>query len=97
MDRKCTLGCCFNLGSTMMSWFSRRNTYVSLSTTESEYIISSVSSFIVVWLQRLLARLFDKEIETTLIHYENQRCVNISKNLVFHDKLKHIEIKYHFI
>lgn len=81
----------------MMSWFSRRNTYVSLSTTESEYIISSVSSFIVVWLQRLLARLFDKEIETTLIHYENQRCVNISKNLVFHDKLKHIEIKYHFI
>ena len=35
--------------------------------------------------------------DATCIHCDNQSCVKLSKNLVFHDKLKHIEIKYHYI
>jgi phage pi2 protein 07 len=50
-----------------------------------------------VWFQKLLASLFDQEFEPTLIHYDNQNCINISENHVFHDKSKHIEIKYHYI
>jgi hypothetical protein len=50
-----------------------------------------------VWFQKLPASLFDQEFEPTLIHYDNQTCINLSKNHVFHDKSKHIEIKYHYI
>jgi hypothetical protein len=41
--------------------------------------------------------LFDLELEPTSIYCDNYSCVKISENLVFHDKSKHIEIKYHFI
>ena len=50
-----------------------------------------------VWLCKLLARLFAQILEPTVIHYDNQSCVQMSVNLVFHDKSKHIEIQYHFI
>jgi hypothetical protein len=41
--------------------------------------------------------LFDHEMDPTTIHYDNDICVNLSENPVFHDRSKHIEIKYHYI
>jgi hypothetical protein len=97
MDKKSTAGCCFNLGSVMISWFSMKQTSVELNIAESEYITISVTSSKAVWLKKLLARLFDQKLETTLIHCDNQSCVKLSENPVFHNRSKHIEIKYHFI
>jgi hypothetical protein len=51
----------------------------------------------VVWLHKLLADLSEHLLDSTIIHYGNQSCVKISNNLVFHEKSKHIEIKYHYI
>ena len=48
--RKTTLGCCFSLGSTMIPWFSRKQTSVALSTTEAEHITSCTTSGEAVWL-----------------------------------------------
>ena len=97
LDRKSTSECCFNLGLGMISWLSRKQTSVALNTIEVEYITTSVASREAVWLQKLLAGIFDLELEPTLIHCDNQSCLNLSENLVFHDKSKHIEIKYHYI
>jgi len=80
----------------MISWFSRKKTSIILSTTKAEYIAASVASREVVWIQSLLVGLFDQELEMTLIHCDNQICVKISENLVFHDRSKHIEIKLSF-
>ena len=41
--------------------------------------------------------LFDAEIDVTNIVCDNQSCIKMTENPVFHDNLKHIEIKYHFI
>ena len=46
---------------------------------------------------KLLSDLFDLQLESTCIFCNNQSCVQLSENLVFHDKSKHIEIKYHYI
>jgi hypothetical protein len=50
-----------------------------------------------MWLRKLLADLFDHEMDSTIIHCDNESCVKLSENPLFHDKLKHIEIKYHYI
>jgi hypothetical protein len=51
----------------------------------------------VVWLHKILADLSKHVLDSTIILYGNQSCVNISDNPMFHDKSNHIEIKYHFI
>jgi hypothetical protein len=50
-----------------------------------------------LWIRKFLAVIFDLELELTLIHCDNRSCVKFTVNVVFHDKSKHIEIKYHYI
>lgn len=97
IDRKSTSGCCFNLGSAMISWLSRKQTNVALSTTEVEYIATCSPCSEAVWLGKLLAGLFDLELDVTCILCDNRSCIKLSENPVFHDKSNHIEIKYHYI
>jgi hypothetical protein len=50
-----------------------------------------------VWLRKLLSDLFSSELELTVIHCDNQSCIKITKNKVFHDRSKHIEMRYHYV
>jgi hypothetical protein len=50
-----------------------------------------------VWLRKLLSYLFSVELEPTVIHCDNQSCIKLSKNPVFHDRSKHIEMRYHYV
>ena len=50
-----------------------------------------------IWLQKLLVALFGQKVETTVIHCDNQSCIKLSKNPLFHDRSKHIDFRYHFI
>ena len=81
----------------MISWFIRNQSYVALSTAEAEYFTASSASCEAVWLWKLLSDLFDHQLDATCIHCDNQSCVKLSENPVFHDKSKNIEIKYHYI
>ena len=81
----------------MISWFRRNQSCVAQSTAEADYVRAYSASCKVVWLRKLLSNLFDLQLDATCIHCDNQSCVKLSKNLVFHDKSKHIEIKYHYI
>ena len=91
-DRKMTFGGCFCLGSTMISWFSKKQSSIALSTTEAEYIAACSASCESIWLRKLMSGLFDLEMDTTEILCDNQSCINMSKNRMFHDRSKHIEI-----
>ena len=71
--------------------------YVALSIAEAEYVAACLASCEAVWLRKLLSNLFDLQLYATCIYYDNHSCVKFSKNPVFHDKSKHIEIKYHHI
>jgi hypothetical protein len=70
---------------------------VALSTTEAEYIALSVAVCKAMWLRKLLTDLFDHEMDPTTIRCDNHSCVKLSENPMFHDRSKHIEIKYHYI
>jgi hypothetical protein len=62
VDRKSTSGCCFSLGSAMVSWCSRKQTFVALSTAEAEYIAVCMAVCEAVWLRKLLAGLFGSDV-----------------------------------
>jgi hypothetical protein len=81
----------------MVSWCSRKLTYVALSTVEVDFIALCVAFHEAVWLGNILVDLFVHEMDSTVIHCDNQSYVKISYNHVFHNKSKHIEIKYHYI
>jgi hypothetical protein len=96
-DRKSTLGCCFSLGSGLVSWFIQKQNLVALSSVEAEYMAASQASCEAIWLRKMLVGLFGQEMSPNVIHCDNQSCIKLSKNPVFHDWSKHIEIRYHFI
>ena len=95
VDRKSTSGCCFTFGSAIVSWCSRKHIFVALSTAEAEYIALCVAVREAAWLRKFLADLFGHEMDSTIIHCDNQSCVKLLENPVFHDKSKRIEIKYY--
>ena len=81
----------------MISWFSRMHTSIALSMAEVEYIPTCSSCSEAVWLRKMLEGLFDAEIDVTDILCDNQSCIKMIENPVFHYKSKHIEVRYHFI
>jgi hypothetical protein len=75
-DRKTTLGCCFSLGSMMLSWFSRKQNFVAPSSTEVEYMATRTASCEAIWLCKLLVGLFDQELEPIVVYLDNQSVSN---------------------
>ena len=70
---------------------------VALSTAEAEYIATSMACCEAVWLRMLFSELFGHVLDTTVIFCDNQSGICLSENPVFHDRSKHIDIRYHFI
>ena len=81
----------------MISWCSRKQTSEALITAKAEYIAVNLAAQEAVWLHKLLMGLFGYMLEPTVIHCDNQSCVKLFENPVFHDRLKHVEIQYHYI
>ena len=81
----------------MISWFSKKQSSISLSIAEVEYIAACFACCEAIWLRKLMPGLFDMELDTTVILCDNQSCIKMTENSVFHDKSKHIEIRYFYI
>jgi hypothetical protein len=96
-ERKSTSGGAFFLGDSLVSWLSKKQGSISLSTTEAEYIAAATCCTQVLWMIQTLADLEVKYTTPIPIHCDNTSAISVSKNLVFHSKTKHIPIKYHFL
>jgi hypothetical protein len=96
-DRKSTLTYCFSIGSNMVSWSNMKQSCVALSMTATKYVEACATCSEAIWIQKLLSGLFGLKLEATCIWCDNQSCMKLSENPVFHDRSKHIEIKYHYI
>ena len=67
-DRKITSWCCFSMRSGVISWFSKKQSCVALSTAEVEYVTNFLASCEAIWLRMLLSDLFDLQLDATCIH-----------------------------
>ena len=98
-DRKSTSGYVFQIGGSTVSWRSKKQTSVALSTAEAEYISLSAATQEAVWIRQLCAELSAKPpiYDPTVIFEDNQSTIAMSHNPQFHGRSKHIGIKYHFV
>ncbi|GJU99566.1 putative ribonuclease H-like domain-containing protein [Tanacetum coccineum] len=95
-DRKSTTGGCQFLGNRLISWQCKKQTVVATSTTEAEYVAAASCCGQVLWIQNQLLD-YGYNFMNTVIYIDNNSTICIIENHVQHSKIKHIEIRHHFI
>jgi hypothetical protein len=95
-NRRSVTGYVFTLGSGVVSWQSKLQRTVALSSTEAEYMAASSATRELIWLRQLLNALHHPQ-QTTTLHCDNQGCIALTSNPTFHQRTKHIDTQYHFI
>ncbi|KAE8681852.1 hypothetical protein F3Y22_tig00111303pilonHSYRG00095 [Hibiscus syriacus] len=95
--RRSTTGYVFKLGSGTISWCSKRQPMVSLSTTEAEYRAASMAAQESTWLIQLMNNLHQPVDYAISLYCDNQSAIRLAENPVFHARTKHVEVHYHFV
>jgi hypothetical protein len=78
------------LGECLVSWLRKKQSSISLSTTEAEYIATTTCCTQVLWMKQTLKDIQVEYDEPILIFCDNTNAISISKNPVMHSKMKHI-------
>ena len=93
-DRHAISGYAFILNGSAISWSTKLQEIISLSTTESEYIATTYASKEALWLRSLISQLFDTILPATTLFSNNQLAIMLTKD---HARTKYIDIQFHFI
>ena len=95
--RRSTSGYVFQLNGGPVSWYSKLQATVALSTTEAEYMALSACACDAVFLRGLLQYMDCEQTEPTVMFEDNIGCLCLTKDEVLHARTKHIDIRYHYL
>ncbi|GBE78839.1 hypothetical protein SCP_0200360 [Sparassis crispa] len=95
--RRAVSGYVFMLNGGAVSWSSKRQDLVTLSTTEAEYVALTHTSKEALWLRSFVIELFGDPEHPIPLRSDNQSAIALSKDDHFHARTKHIDIRFHFI
>jgi hypothetical protein len=90
-------GYVFTIDGGAISWSSKKQPIVALSTTEAEYIAATHAAKEALWLRMFLAEIARPLHLPITIHLDNRSAISITKNDEYHPRTKHIDIRYHFL
>lgn len=96
-DRKSTPGYVFMLSGGAVSWSSKKQPIVTLSTTEAEFVVAATCACQAVWMRRILEKLNHVQDGCTTVFCDNSSTIKLSKNPVMHGRSKHIDVRFHFL
>ncbi|XP_052111554.1 secreted RxLR effector protein 161-like [Arachis duranensis] len=88
---------CFYLGSSLISWKSKKQLTVAASSSEEEYRVLALATREVQWLSYVLQELGAPLQKATNIYCDSKSAVYIATNPVFHERTKHIEADCHIV
>ena len=94
--RRSTTGYIFTLVGSAVSWKSTLQSIVALSTTEAEYMAAAEAVKEAIWLKGLVAELSLVQQES-ILRCDSQSAIHLIKNQRFHERTKHIDVRFHFI
>ena len=95
-SRKSTSGFLMTFAGGAVSWQSKLQKCVALSTTEAEYIAVTEACKETLWMKKFLQELGLKQ-EVYTIYCDSQSAIHLSKNSTYHSRSKHIDVRYHWI
>jgi hypothetical protein len=84
------------LGRSLVSWTSKKQNSVALSTAEAEYIIVGACCIQILYMKQTLLG-YGVVLEKVLLLCDNESAVKIANNLVQHSRTEHIDIRHHFL
>ena len=95
--RKSIMAYVFVLGGGAVSWMSKKERTIAVSTTEAEYMALLEAVKESIWIQRFLKELERDVEDSDVIMEDNQGTIALSQNPEYHARTKHIDVQYHFI
>ena len=95
--RRSTTGVVVKVSNCTVAWFSRRQKCVTTSSTEAEYLALGDATKEVMWLRNMLKEMGIEQHGPTTIFGDNQASIITAQNETLRSKLKHIDVRYHFI
>lgn len=95
--RRAITGYVFIVDGGAVSWASKKQELVTLSTAESEYVAATHAAKEAIWLRRLIGEVYRPLSEPTTLRSDNQSAIALTKDGSYHARTKHIDIRYHFI
>ena len=96
-DWKSTSGYVFFMGNIAFTWLSNKQSIVTLSMCETEYVAVSWCVCHAIWLRNLLSKMELKQRGATVIQVDNKSAIELAKNPINHERSKHIDVRFHFI
>jgi hypothetical protein len=96
-DRHSVSGYAFRYGCGVVTWSSKRQPIVALSSTEAEYIAAAHAAKEIYWLRAFLGEIGRDMAQPTIFRCDNQSTIAICRDNKFHARTKHIDIRYHFV
>ena len=96
-DREAISGYAFLVNGGAVSWSTKHQELISLSTTESKYVVATQATKEALWLRSLIAQIFAINLPPTTLFSDNQSAIALSKEHQYHTRTKHINIRFHFI
>ncbi|CDO76235.1 hypothetical protein BN946_scf184644.g9 [Trametes cinnabarina] len=95
--RRAITGYVFLVDGGAVSWASKKQELVTLSTAESEYVAATHAAKEAIWLRRLIGEVFGPLSNATMLYSDNQAAIALTKDGSYHARTKHIDVRYHFI
>ena len=96
-DRHSIAGFAYHFGQGAISWSSKKQQVIALSTVEAKYIAQAHAAKEALWLHSFVSEIRNEQARAITINSDNQGAIALTKDNKFHSRTKHIDVRYHFI
>ena len=85
------------IGTGVVSWMSKHQPIVTLSTTEAEYVAACETGKEIVWMHILLQEIGFESNGPLTLHMDNQSAIQVAKHPKHHDRMKHLDLHWYWL